>query len=155
MVSYCIQIGQMLATTRVLKRAFGTVALHHDEELAAAINGIDLGETKVELTCDMKHPCNVMNFPLLVLPIHGEEECKLFAHLTLVGCSNDREMAIKWCDYVNGEAIFPKLPVHLRTHCVCFECNERVQAATKAARKKLDLLDDISTTHFARMLRIL
>jgi hypothetical protein len=56
-----------------------------------------------------------MNTKLPFLPVHGEEEYRLFEKLVLLvspGLDCDK-MAIKWCNYVDGIEIFPKLPVYL------------------------------------------
>jgi hypothetical protein len=56
-----------------------------------------------------------MNMKLPFLPVHGEEEYRLFEKLVLlVSPSLDFDkMEIKWCNYVDGIEIFPKLPVYL------------------------------------------
>jgi len=96
------------------------------------------------LTRDMTYICEVMGLKLPVLPVHGEEECKLFARLTLSGLTKERQMVLEWCKYVDGINIFPKLPVHLRTHGERFERNERVRQATKDAKKKIALLKELN-----------
>ena len=42
------------------------------------------------------------------------------------------QMAIDWCDRVDGETIFPKIPVYLRTHFESWKKNQRVQDAVAA-----------------------
>jgi hypothetical protein len=70
------------------------------------------------------------------VPMHGEEECKLFDLLVRTTCPNldFGEMALKWSAHVGGIQIFPKLPVYLRTHHAAWLRNQRVREAVKTAR---------------------
>jgi hypothetical protein len=69
-----------------------------------------------------------MNIKLPFLPVQGEEEYRLFERLVLLVSPNldFEKMAIKWCGYVAGIAIFPKLPVYLQTHHTLWTKNQRV-----------------------------
>ena len=68
-----------------------------------------------ELSRELKFIAECMGVPLPFLPVHGEDEAKLFVRLVLVmGEAFDADhMALEWCKYVDGKTIFPKLPVHL------------------------------------------
>ena len=115
--------------------AFGTVRIHSDE-LDAALQQIELGRQVTEkFTPDQKYLCRRMGTPAPLLPVHGEEECKLFDLLvrtTHVNLDFD-QMAIDWCDKVDGVTIFPKLPVYLRTHHTAWLRNQAVRDAVRAA----------------------
>lgn len=64
-----------------------------------------------------------------MLPFTTEEENKLYATLILDPNfpKNDEDAAIKWCEYVDGIKIFPKLPVHIRNHRERFERGQRIR----------------------------
>jgi hypothetical protein len=112
--------------------SFGTIALHN-EELDAAVSAIAELESS-HLTRDMRYLCQAQGTQLPFLPVHGREEFKLLGALTLKGSRDEQEMALKWCEWVDGKTIFPKLPVHLRTHKELWEKNERVRDALKRRR---------------------
>ena len=54
------------------------------------------------------------------------------------------EMAIRWCNHVNGTTIFPKLPVYLRSYHKIWERNWRVKDATNNAKNGLAKLDELN-----------
>ena len=57
---------------------FGTVPMH-SPELDAALKTIKLDPKVVKkFTSDKKYLCRCMGTPAPLLPVHGEEECKLF-----------------------------------------------------------------------------
>ena len=64
---------------------------------------------------DLKYLCTKNDTEVPILPVLGEDEYKLFNRLLMEmnGVMDDMEMAIHWCDHVNGPTIFPKLPVYL------------------------------------------
>ena len=75
-----------------------------------------------------------MGTKLPLLPVHGESECKLFERLIVTMPSLDFDaMAIEWCKHVDGRALFPKLPVYLRTHHTKWLRNQRVRDAVAQA----------------------
>ena len=116
---------------------FGTVPIH-SSELDEALQGISLScKVKASFTPDQKYLCKRMGTPAPLLPVYGEEECKLFDKMVRSECSDlDMEkMAIKWCNYVDGENIFPKLPVYLRNHHSKWVRNQRVREAMEKAEK--------------------
>ena len=64
---------------------FGTVRLHSDA-LDEALNGIDLPPAVTAgFTRDQKYLCKRMGTPAPLLPVHGEEENRLFDELIRVG----------------------------------------------------------------------
>ena len=90
-----------------------------------------------------------MDLPFL--PFDTEEERKQFARCVLDPAFpvTDGDAAIKWCDYVEGKNIFPKLPVHLRTNRKAFEKNERVRhikQKLRGANAKISALNDALTS---------
>mmetsp|Transcript_7022 Transcript_7022/g.18336 ORF Transcript_7022/g.18336 Transcript_7022/m.18336 type:complete len:138 (-) Transcript_7022:84-497(-) len=96
---------------------FDTVPLH-STELGAAIDQITLPAT-LKLTPEHAFIAKSMGTKLPLLPVHGKEENVLFHSLVLAappGPLNFDSMAIEWCKHADGKAIFPKLPVYLRTH---------------------------------------
>jgi hypothetical protein len=110
---------------------FGTVPVH-SAQLAAAIDNIKLSKplSQFKFTEDQIYLCEKMKTKLPLLPVHGKEECQLFNEMV------DRqggkiidfeEMAIGWCEHVDGEKIVPKLPVYLRTHYNKWIHNRKVQ----------------------------
>ena len=109
----------------------GTVPVH-SKKLAAAIDNISLSKplSQFRFTEDQKYLCEKMKTKLPLLPVHGKEECQLFNALvdSQGGKNIDfEEMAIAWCEHVDGEKIFPKLPVYLRTHYNKWMHNRKVQ----------------------------
>ena len=92
-------------------------------------------EVTKKFTPDMKYLCACMGTPAPLLPVHGEKEYKLFAKLLRGECSdlNFDNMALVWCRYVDGKGLFPKPPVHLRTHHKTWERNERAREAVRTA----------------------
>ena len=63
-----------------------------------------------KLTGDQKYLCKAMGTKLPLLPVHGEHEYKLFTSLMLMQSSstpNFHEMAITWCQHVDGVNIWP------------------------------------------------
>ena len=88
-----------------------------------------------KLTADQRYLCKSMGTKLPFLPVHGEAECKLFSQLLLVLSSplNYDQMALKWCEFVDGVTIFPKLPVYLRTYHSTWQRNQRIKDALAKA----------------------
>mmetsp|Transcript_5457 Transcript_5457/g.16252 ORF Transcript_5457/g.16252 Transcript_5457/m.16252 type:complete len:505 (-) Transcript_5457:157-1671(-) len=111
--------------------AFGTVPLFSaTNELAAAIKGIQIDNT-AKMTADQKYLAERFGTQLPCLPIHGEDEHKLFAELSssMADPADFDAMAVAWCKHVNGHTIFPKLPVYLRLHYTAYTRNQRVRSA--------------------------
>ena len=75
-----------------------------------------------------------MGTPAPLLPVHGEEECKLFDSMVRKTPGLDYDaMALEWCGKVDGVNIFPKLPAYLRTHHTAWQRNERARKAVERA----------------------
>jgi hypothetical protein len=115
----------------------GMIAIPLDD-LASAVEQIQLPAdyTIKKLTNGQRYLCKTMNTKLPFLSVDGEEEYRLFEKLVLLvsPCLDFDKMAIKWCNYVDGNEIFQKLPVYLRTHHMLWSRNQRVQDAVKNAR---------------------
>ena len=87
-----------------------------------------------------------MGVELPFLPFASEEE-----NIQFVSCISDDNFpsdeglaAIAWCKYVDGVKIFPKLPVHIRTHRETFERNQRVEELTRRAASGLAKLEELN-----------
>ena len=114
---------------------FGTVPIH-SSELDEALQGISLSpEVVAGFTTDQKYLCKRMGTPAPLLPVHGEKEFALFDKMVRSSCSDlDMEnMAIEWCNHVDGTDIFPKLPAYLRTHHSKWIRNQLVREAVEKA----------------------
>jgi hypothetical protein len=112
-------------------KLFGTVPIH-SAELETAIDTIILSKplSQFKLTKDQKYLCQKMSTKLPLLPVVGKEECQLFNEM--VDQHNGpildfEDMAIAWCDCVDGVNIFPKLPVYLRFHYSNWLHNQHLQ----------------------------
>ena len=99
-----------------------------------AVEAIQLA-SPAKLTADQRYLCKSMGTKLPFLPVHGEAECKLFSQQLLVLSSplNYDQMALKWCEFVDGVTIFPKLPVYLRTYHSLWQRNQRIKDALAKA----------------------
>ena len=136
---------------------FGTVPIHSEEldkELAKLKDKVTstgkkqlTAEAISKFTSDQRFLCLRMGTIAPFLPVHGENECRLFDRLIRTTCShlNMDKMSIEWCNYVDGVDIFPKLPVYLRTHHSSWLHSENVRQAVKRAAKgdeALKMLND-------------
>jgi hypothetical protein len=129
--------------------SFDIVAIH-SAELHEALeheweNRID--KSAVKLTSDLKYLSKKMGAPLPFLPFSTKEENMLFADCALRNdfpMSNPEAAAIKWCQYVDGVSIFPKLPAHIRIHKESFERNQRVKSCVERARSGQEKLDELN-----------
>ena len=54
------------------------------------------------------------------------------------------ELALIWCDHVDGINIFPKLPVYLKTYQDTFIHNQDVRLAVQSTREKAKRLSDLN-----------
>ena len=78
--------------------------------------------------------------------MHGEAECRKFDEM-LRGANSDQDwdqMAVDWCQHVDGVTIFPKLPVYLRTHHTSWTRNQRVKEAVRKAAPGEEVLKRIN-----------
>ena len=114
---------------------YRTVPIHSDE-LGAALAAITLSPAvTAKFTSDQRYLCARMGTQAPLLPVHGEEEGKLFDLLVRTTCADldmDR-MALEWCKHVDGVNISPKLPVYLRTYHSAWTRNQRVREAVRTA----------------------
>jgi len=119
----------------ITPESFGTVGLH-SKTLGDAIEAIDVDMSiiKLKLTPDQLYLCSAMKTNLPLLPVDTVQEHQLFEKLVLkMHPINYDDMALEWCKSVDGENIFPKLPVYLRTFHKTWEHNQRVQRAVERA----------------------
>ena len=116
------------------EESFGTVPLQTPELTEAIEAQVAKFSKPPKLTPDQEYQCKVMKTKLPLLPVHGEEECKLFRSLVMRMQSLDFDlMAMEWVKFTDGITIFPKLPVYLRTHYKAWQRNQRVRDAVRVA----------------------
>jgi hypothetical protein len=53
-------------------------------------------------------------------------------------------MALEWCKHVDGETIFPKLPVYLREYFEQYLRNRRVKDAVLGMKSKIEFLEQLN-----------
>jgi hypothetical protein len=98
--------------------SFDVVALH-SSELHDAVLAIKI-DPKVlpKLSREVKLIDECMGVPLPFLPVHGEDEAKLFVCLVFVrdGAFDADRIELGWCKFLDGKTIFPKLPDYLRAY---------------------------------------
>jgi len=125
---------------------FQTVAIH-SKALHDAVAAIELSD-KVKFSRDLQFICDSIGVRIPFLPVNGKEEYMLFTLLVHEMSGFDAErMAIEWCKYVDGEAIFPKLPVYLREYYKRWQRNKRIQDAIKNMKPELELLAQVNKQH--------
>lgn len=76
--------------------------------------------------------------------LHNDELAEAIENLVLVNDFDEHKMALKWCERVDGDTIFPKLPVHLRTYYEKWERNERIREAVDKAKSATDKLKELN-----------
>jgi len=138
--------------------SFGTVPIY-SQELHNAIEaqreklGTEaVAEMKKKLTPDQQYMCTQTRSWLPFLPLNGKAEFQLFQKLrSNQGSFDAEEMAIKWCEHVDGVSIFPKLPVYLRTHHDKWERNQRIQVAVQGHASQQAALDTVNAQTEATM----
>ena len=81
-----------------------------------------------------------------ILPVDTDEEKKLFKRLVAAqsGSTNFEQMALDWCDKVDGVKVFPKLPVYLRTYFQKVERIDRIKDAVRSAKKGQEFLSALN-----------
>ena len=126
---------------------FGTVRIH-SSVLAAALKTIIIApEVKAKYTSEQRYLCESMGTPAPLLPVHREAECRLFDDIVRTTGSLDfDQMALDWCQKVNGVTIFPKLPVYLRTHYAAWQRSQRVKEAVRTAAAGAEVLTLLNET---------
>jgi hypothetical protein len=135
--------SDFVATTET----FGTACLHSDE-LAAAIAAIDLRSPAKQMTRELQYLCKAMQTKLPLLPVHGEDENKLFSRLVLSQQTSKIDfdaIALDWCKLVDGVTVFPKLPVYLSMHHTAWSRNQRVRDAVRAVAQGVAALAALNT----------
>ena len=111
------------------KESFGFVVIYSKalgDALKAKLDRLPRAiKSEWKLTADQKHLCQRIGLDLPFLPVDTVEEIRLFNKLALDHYEtssgnkktlNYENMAIAWCEYVDGIKIFPKLPVYLRSY---------------------------------------
>jgi hypothetical protein len=111
------------------KESFGFVVIYSKalgDALKAKLDRLPRAiKSEWKLTADQKHLCKRIGLDLPFLPVDTVEEIRLFNKLALDHYEtssgnkktlNYENMAIAWCEYVDGITIFPKLPVYLRSY---------------------------------------
>ena len=98
--------------------------------------------SKAKLTPDLQYMCKAMGTKLPILPVHGSAENRCFACLVveLPIPLNFDQMALAWCELVDGVSIFPKLPVYLRVHHAKWLRNMRIRDSLERMQLPLDRL---------------
>ena len=126
---------------------FGTVPLHSATLDDTIKNNITIDPT-IKFTGDKKYISNRMGVAAPFLPVYGESESKLFCRLILqmAGKFDENRMANEWCNHVDGNKIFPKLPVYLRSYHKTWERNQRVKYAVENAKDEITKLQELNST---------
>ncbi|EJK48190.1 hypothetical protein THAOC_33036 [Thalassiosira oceanica] len=100
---------------------------------------------KFKLTMDQLELCETMGTQLPFLPFTTPEEMQLFNQCAAsLRHKDDHEMAVWWCSKVDGEKVFPKLPVHIRLYRKKWQKNRRVVDCVNRAKKSSDLLTSLN-----------
>ena len=122
---------------------FGTVPLH-SAELGERLSKVTISAAaKKNFTPDMVYICNRMDIPAPFLPVDTDDEKKLFRTLVAKqsGVTDFEQMALTWCEKVDGVKIFSKLPVYLRTYSQKVQRIDRIKDAVRSAKKGQDFLN--------------
>ena len=85
-----------------------------------------------------------------MLPVHGRRENALFERLAQQllqrtnqgGAIDFEQLAIDWCAHVDGETIFPKLPVYLNQHHTAWCKSQRIKDAVKRIVASVSSLEE-------------
>ena len=120
---------------RTTDESFDTIALHSQELHDALMKrwNDSISQKNIKLTGEQSFLSQAMGVPVPFLPFANMEEKRQFG-LCQVNSSfpqDDERAAIKWCDYVDGKSIMPKLPVHFRNHRQKYERKERIRQAVE------------------------
>lgn len=125
---------------------FGTVPLH-SEQLGNRVAAIDDSKLiAMDLTRNEKYIAKAMGVKVPFLPVCGDAEKRLFSRLvsnSATAVLDFDEMALEWCDYVDGKTIFPKLPAYLRTYETTWKRNQAARTAVEAAKPGTDLMKQL------------
>ena len=78
-----------------------------------------------------------------MLSFTSKEEKKLFAkYYSTISKKTESDLAIWWCNHVDGVNIFPKLPVHFRMYLKQWLKNKRIENSIKAAKPGAEKLNE-------------
>ena len=126
--------------------SFQTVAIHskelHDAVVAIKVN------SNVRFSWDIQFLCKALGVPIPFLLVSGKKEYRLFTHLLhQMGGFDDEKLAIKWCEFVDGESVFPELPAYLREYHKHWQQNQRIQDAVKNMKSEVELLKAVNKQH--------
>jgi hypothetical protein len=144
-------VGWINASDYVKTReSFGTVPLH-SAALGERINKIELPDD-LKVSRDLRFLAEKQGLKCGTLPVFGPLENRLFARLEIEReVVDDDEMALDWCEHVDGKNIHPKLPVYLRTYRERFKKNRRVEDAVKRIKLPLESMAALNEETAAAM----
>jgi len=120
--------------------SFDSIALHSCRlDKAVRDRYAELDKNIIKLTSDQQYLCRVMGTLMPFLPFSGEEEYKAYAKFVIgdIIPKDDEDAAIGFCPVVDGTGIFPKLPMHMRTHKDQWERNQRVKESVKELNERM------------------
>ncbi|KAG7354037.1 hypothetical protein IV203_003393 [Nitzschia inconspicua] len=127
--------------------SFVTVLLHtsdlHDKLLNRVQQLQEADDYNPKLSRDVKFSCNSWGVPLPFLPVMRRVEYRLFSQLMLNDLQkfDENRMSHLWIAHVNGQGIFPKLPVQLKKYHQHWERNRRIQDAMERAKSEIELMN--------------
>ena len=116
--------------------SFGTVPLL-SAILAQAINDIDL-EPRPQLSGKLARNAHRFKTKLPILPIRGKDAKLLFGKLirrSKLARLDFSQMALDWCNHVDGQNIWPTLPAYLRVYYSKWQ--KRQQAKCSGIKSRL------------------
>ncbi|KAL7547333.1 hypothetical protein ACHAWF_010650 [Thalassiosira exigua] len=121
--------------------SFDTVVLHSsDLHQALEIRCSLFNLKRIKLSRDQKFLCQAQGVQLPFLPFKTSEEKKHYSK----SYSSEHKTTIWWCNHVDGVTIFPKLPVHFRSHLKKWLKKHRIENSVKAAKKGAEKLNEIN-----------
>ncbi|KAG7347881.1 hypothetical protein IV203_016586 [Nitzschia inconspicua] len=103
----------------------------------------EAGDYNPKLSRDVKFICNSWGIPLPFLPVMRRVEYRLFSQLMLNDLQkfDENRMSHLWIAHVNGQGIFPKLPVQSKKYHQHWERNRRIQDAMERAKSEIELMN--------------
>ena len=126
--------------------SFDTVALHSSDLHQALENRCDqINWKRIKLSLEQKAISRAQGVRLSMLLFATLKEKSLFTkHYSIISKKTETELAIWWCQFVDGINVFPKLPVHFRMHLKTWLKINRIENAIRAAKKGADKLKEIN-----------
>ena len=101
---------------------------------------------KVNLSGEQRALCRAQGVQLPFLPFTTEEEKKKFSrYYSTISTKTDEEASVWWCNHVDGDTIFPKLPFHFRTRKKDWLKSRRAGDMMKAAKTGVDTLNQLNS----------